>query len=267
MVHVHDASRVVGVVSQLLNPQTRDAFAAQVAAEQEQRRRLRAQARAAAAGLRQARANRLAVDWASGAHRAARVPGHPEAGAAAAGALVPYIDWTPFFQVWELRGRYPEILDDARLGVEARRVVRRTRRRCSTDIVHYRRFEARAVYGFFPANSDGDDVVVYADESRSAVRAVLHTLRQQIRKGNDGPNLALADYVAPADSGRLDYVGGFAVTAGLGADALVRHFQGRGDDYSGDPGGGPGRPAGRGRREYLHAAGAARSGATGGTSG
>src|SRR5207248_9335239 len=104
--------------------------------------------------------------------------------------LVPYIDWSPFFHVWELRGRYPEILQDATYGAEARQLFDDARALLA-DIVHYRRFEARAVYGFFPANSAGDDVVVYDDGSRANVRAVLHTLRQQIRKENGGPNLAL----------------------------------------------------------------------------
>jgi 5-methyltetrahydrofolate--homocysteine methyltransferase len=232
VVHVQDASRVVGVVSQLLSPQTREAFGRQVEAEHEQRRAAFARKNARPMlSLRQARANRLAVDWATAPIERPGFLGTRTVAPLPLDALVPYIDWTPFFHVWELRGRYPEILEDARLGEEARRLFADAQALLS-DIVHYRRFEARAVYGFFPANSDGDDIVVYADEARSAVRAVLHTLRQQVRKDNGGPNLALADYVAPAESGRLDYVGGFAVTAGLGADELVGHFKGRGDDYA-----------------------------------
>ncbi|HLH21529.1 MAG TPA: methionine synthase [Chloroflexota bacterium] len=232
VVHVQDASRVVGVVAKLLNPQTREALAREVAAEQEQRRAAFARKNARPlVSLRQARANRLAVDWAAAPIERPAFLGTRALAPLPLDRLVPYIDWTPFFHVWELRGRYPEILDDATLGAEARRLFADAQHLLA-DIVHYQRFQARAVYGFFPANSDGDDIRIYTDDSRGEVRAVLHTLRQQIRKENGGPNLALADYVAPLDSGRLDYVGGFVVTAGLGADELVRHFKARGDDYT-----------------------------------
>ncbi|HZR99343.1 MAG TPA: methionine synthase [Chloroflexota bacterium] len=232
VVHVQDASRVVGVVSQLLSPQTREAFARQVAAEQESRRAAFARKNARPMlSLRQARANRLAVDWSTAPIERPAFLGTRAIAPLALDRLVPYIDWTPFFHVWELRGRYPEILDDAKLGAEARRLFADAQALLA-DIVHYQRFQARAVYGFFAANSEGDDILVYEDEARGKVRAVLHTLRQQIRKENDSPNLALADYVAPVESGRLDYVGGFAVTAGLGAEELVRHFKARGDDYT-----------------------------------
>jgi 5-methyltetrahydrofolate--homocysteine methyltransferase len=145
--------------------------------------------------------------------------------------LAEYIDWSPFFHAWGLRGRYPDILDDATYGTEARKLYAEGRALLA-DIVNYRRFEARAVFGFWPANSEGDDILVYGDESGRDVRAVFHTLRQQVPHERGGANLALADFVAPRDSGRLDYVGGFAVTAGLGVEALVRHFQDQRDDYS-----------------------------------
>jgi 5-methyltetrahydrofolate--homocysteine methyltransferase len=232
VVHVQDASRVVGVVSRLLNPQTRGAFAAEVAAEHEQRRAAYARKNERAmVSLRQARANRLPVDWAAAPIERPAFLGTRTLAPLALDVLVPYVDWTPFFHAWELRGRYPEILDAPTPGAEARRLFADAQTLLA-DLVHYERVQARAVYGFFPANSDGDDILVYCDEARAQVRAVFHTLRQQILKTNGGPNLALADYVAPVDSGRLDYVGGFAVTAGLGADALVRHFKARGDDYS-----------------------------------
>jgi 5-methyltetrahydrofolate--homocysteine methyltransferase len=232
VVHVQDASRVVGVVAKLLNPQTREAFATEVAADYEQRRAAFARKNERAmVSLRQARTNRLPVDWAAATIERPAFLGTRLLAPLALSVLVPYIDWTPFFHTWELRGRYPEILDDATLGGEARRLLADAQALLA-ELVHDERLEARAVYGFFPANSDGDDILVFTDDSRSQVRAVLHTLRQQIRKANAGPNLALADYIAPVESGRADYVGGFAVTAGLGVDEIVRDFKARGDDYS-----------------------------------
>jgi 5-methyltetrahydrofolate--homocysteine methyltransferase len=232
VVHVIDASRVVGVVSQLLNPNTRDAFAAQMAAEQEQRRQDFAQrTERPLLALRQARANRLAVDWASAPIERPEFLGTRVMVTVPLETLAEYIDWTPFFHVWELRGRFPEILQDATYGVEARKLYQDARALLA-DVIHYQRIEARAVCGFFPANSDGDDVLVYADEAGADVRTVFHTLRQQNRKENGAANLALADFVAPRECGRGDYVGGFVVTAGHGVEELVRHFQTQGDDYS-----------------------------------
>ncbi|HEY7064933.1 MAG TPA: methionine synthase [Chloroflexota bacterium] len=231
VVHVQDASRVVGVVSQLLNPQMRETFAQQVAREQEQRREAFARKNERPMlSLRQARANRLAVDWAAAPLERPAFLGTRVVAPLPLDRLVPYIDWTPFFHVWELRGRYPEILDDPKFGAEARRLLQDAQA-LLTDVVHYERFQARGVLGFFPANSAGDDILVYEDESRAGVRTVLHTLRQQIRKENASANLALADYVAPEESGRLDYVGGFVVTAGHGVEELVGHFKAQGDDY------------------------------------
>jgi 5-methyltetrahydrofolate--homocysteine methyltransferase len=232
VVHVIDASRVVGVVSQLLNPQTRDPFAAQVAAEQEQRRQdFARRAERPLLALRQARANRLTVDWATAPVERPSFLGTRVLVTVPLETLAEYVDWTPFFHVWELRGRFPDILQDPTYGVEARKLYQDAQALLA-DVIHYRRLEARAVCGFFPANSAGDDVLVYADEARAEVRAVFHTLRQQNRKENGSANLALADFVAPQESGRLDYVGGFAVTAGHGVEELVRHFQAQGDDYN-----------------------------------
>src|SRR5581483_5780016 len=135
------------------------------------------------------------------------------------------------FHVWELRGRYPEILNDATYGGEARRLFADAQALLA-DLIAHERLEARGVFGFFPANSDGDDIVLYADESAREVRAVFHTLRQQTPKEDGNPNLALADFVAPRESGRLDYLGGFAITAGHGLEDVVRHFQEQRDDYS-----------------------------------
>ncbi len=232
VVHVADASRVVGVVAQLLNPQTREAFARQVAADQERRRQDFAQRQERPLlSLRQARAKRLAVDWATAPLERPAFLGRRVLAPLPLATLAEYIDWTPFFHVWELRGRYPEILDDPTYGAEARRLFADAQALLA-DLIAHDRLEARGVYGFFPAQADGDDILLYADESAGDVRVVFHTLRQQTAKENGNPNLALADFVAPRESGRLDYVGGFAITAGHGLEEVVRHFQEQRDDYS-----------------------------------
>jgi 5-methyltetrahydrofolate--homocysteine methyltransferase len=141
--------------------------------------------------------------------------------------IVPFIDWSPFFHTWELRGRYPAILQDAKakeLFDDAQNLLQR--------IVKEKLFTAKAVYGFFPANSVGDDLEVYTDESRRKVRMVLHTLRQQQEKPAGQFNHALADFVAPKESGLSDYIGGFAVTAGHGVDELAKSFDADHDDYN-----------------------------------
>jgi len=145
--------------------------------------------------------------------------------------LIDQIDWTPFFQTWELANHYPAILDDPKVRKAARGLFADAEQMLRA-IVADRALTARGVVGFFPANAMGDDVELYADDSRSAVIGVIHTLRQQMAKRDGRPNLALADFVAPRDSGVRDYVGAFAVTAGHGLDALVARHQALHDDYS-----------------------------------
>jgi 5-methyltetrahydrofolate--homocysteine methyltransferase len=141
--------------------------------------------------------------------------------------LVRYIDWSPFFHAWEIKGRYPAVLEDPKakeLFTDGQRLLSR--------IIDENLLTARAAYGFFPANSAGDDIQVYADRNRSDVRGTLHTLRQQTRKKEDDPNLALADFVAPVESGVRDYIGVFALTAGIGLDVLCSTFERDHDDYN-----------------------------------
>jgi len=145
--------------------------------------------------------------------------------------LVPRIDWTPFFQTWELKGHYPEILRDPAVGPAATELLRDAERLLDR-MVRERLIQARAVLGFFPANSVGDDIEVYSGtEDRASGIGVIHTLRQQMAKSSGRPNLALADFVAPKESGVVDFVGGFAVTAGIGLDPLVACFEQAHDDY------------------------------------
>jgi 5-methyltetrahydrofolate--homocysteine methyltransferase len=143
--------------------------------------------------------------------------------------LSKYIDWTPFFQAWELAGRYPKIFDDKLVGEHARTLFNDAQRALKR-IIDGKLIRARAVIGLWPANRVGDDIEVYADETRDSVAATLHTLRQQIKRAEAKPNLALADYVAPA--GTPDWIGGFCVTAGIGVDELVARYQKDHDDYN-----------------------------------
>ncbi|MBN9000983.1 MAG: methionine synthase, partial [Rhizobiales bacterium] len=145
--------------------------------------------------------------------------------------LVEVIDWTPFFQVWELSGRFPAILDDKVVGETARSLYDDARKMLE-KIVKEKWFKASGVIGFWPANSVGDDVVVYSDESRTTPVATYHTLRQQLEKREGRRNAALSDFIAPKDTGIADYIGGFAVTAGLGEDEIAMRFKNANDDYS-----------------------------------
>src|SRR5690606_32675213 len=145
---------------------------------------------------------------------------------------VPYIDWTPFFATWEMKGTYPLILDDAKVG-EAARALFADAQAMLKQMVAERWLTANAVVGFWPANAEGDDIVVWNDEVRREERARLFSLRQQIaRDGNRRRHVALADFVAPRDTGLADYVGGFAVTAGIGEEGVAERFARANDDYS-----------------------------------
>ncbi|MBV8827483.1 MAG: methionine synthase, partial [Hyphomicrobiales bacterium] len=181
--------------------------------------------------LVEARANALRIDWT--ADRPARpallgvqtLEDYPLA------ELIDYIDWTPFFATWELTGKFPAILDDAKFGVAARALYHDAREMLE-KIVAERWFRAAAVVGLWPANSRGDDILVFADETRQQPIAVLHTLRQQLARREGRANVALADFVAPRESSVADYIGAFTVTAGLGEDARAARFKGANDDYS-----------------------------------
>ena len=145
--------------------------------------------------------------------------------------LVDYIDWTPFFQTWELHGKFPAILEDEVVGVEATKLFKDAQQLLKI-IIDENWLEANAVIGLFPANSVGDDIELYEDESRSKVIHVQHTLRQQIQKVAGQPNFALADFVAPKSSGIKDYIGGFVVTTGIGMDKYIEEFEKNHDDYN-----------------------------------
>jgi 5-methyltetrahydrofolate--homocysteine methyltransferase len=145
--------------------------------------------------------------------------------------LVDYIDWTPFFQTWELSGKYPAILDDKKFG-EAARALFDDAQSMLRRIVEEKWFKAAAVLGFWPANSEGDDIVVFGNDERTQTLATFHTLRQQLSKREGRHNVALSDFVAPRASGIGDYIGAFAVTAGIGEDDIADRFKRANDDYS-----------------------------------
>jgi 5-methyltetrahydrofolate--homocysteine methyltransferase len=146
---------------------------------------------------------------------------------------VPYIDWTPFFQTWELKGSYPAILADSVVGESARRLFADAQALLEHLVGGGERLlQARAVLGLVPANALGDDVEIYSGEDRRTVRAVMHGIRQQFEKGPGRPNLCLSDFVAPKESGKRDWIGAFAVTAGIGLDQVVAGFERDHDDYA-----------------------------------
>jgi 5-methyltetrahydrofolate--homocysteine methyltransferase len=231
VVHVLDASRSVPVVSSLCNATQRDGYIEALKAEQEAMRQSHAERTAARkyVSLDAARDNRLQIDWEAETIAKPAQTGVTVLEDVTVGALRPYIDWTPFFMGWELHGRYPQIFDDAKVGEESKKLFNDANALLDR-IDSEKLLGIKGVAGIFPANSIGDDIFVYADDERSMIRAVLHTLRQQGEKHGEA-NLALADFVAPRESGVADWIGCFAVTAGLGIQTLLKEFADAQDDY------------------------------------
>ncbi len=231
VVHVLDASRSVGVMSQLLSERS-DEYVKELKTEYDQirERYSNRSARTTYLTLEEARANAAAIDWSNTGTYAPAKPGLHCFHEIALGELRRYIDWSPFFQVWELHGKYPQVLDDDRVGEEARKVFADANEMLDR-IVSQQLLTANAVAGLFPANSVGDDVEVYTDTARQEVAGVLHMLRQQSQKAKGKSNRCLSDYVAPKETGLEDHIGFFAVTAGLGIEPLVADFEADHDDY------------------------------------
>jgi 5-methyltetrahydrofolate--homocysteine methyltransferase len=233
VVHVLDASRVVNVMTSLLSPENKPAFIADVAARQDKQREEFAarRSRRPLLPLEEARRRRRAIDWAL-----ADIPRPEFLGARAfpsvpLGEVARFIDWGPFFSAWELHGRYPDILTDDVVGAEATK-LHEDAKRLLARIVAEGSFTANAVIGFWPCNAVGDDVEVYADEGRGSVLTRFHMLRQQLDKPEGQFNDCLADFIAPRESGRIDYIGGFVVTAGHGVEKMAAAFRSATDDYS-----------------------------------
>jgi len=250
VVHVLDASRVVNVVSALLSDEQKPAFMADVVAKQEKQREDFAARRnkRPLLSLATSRDRRQKFDWAT-----VDIPRPDFLGTRVFSTADPafnsqlstfnsdnlltleeiarYIDWGPFFSAWELHGRYPDILKDPVVGPEAVKLLADAQKLLA-QIIAEKRFTAKAIIGFWPCNAVGDDIEVYSDEKRSSVITTFHMLRQQLEKPADQFNHALSDYIAPKDSGRIDYMGGFAVTAGHGVEEFAAEFRAQQDDYS-----------------------------------
>jgi 5-methyltetrahydrofolate--homocysteine methyltransferase len=233
VVHVLDASRVVNVASSLLNPDSKSAFLAEILTRQERQREDFAarRARQPLLPLAEARRRRTPIDWAATDIPQPEFLGPRVFAPVPLEEIVPFIDWGPFFSAWELHGRFPDLLTDPTVGPEATKLYDDARTLLER-IVAEKRFVAKAVIGFWPAAAAGDDLEVYADEERGRVLTTFHCLRQQLAKPDGQFNHSLADFVAPRDSGRADFLGGFAVTAGHGVDQFAAEFRSRHDDYS-----------------------------------
>ena len=233
-IYVTDASRAVGVVSGLMSPDERPKAIAKVREEYRNMAEsyARGQAEKSRTSLADARANKLKLDWAGYTPPKPSFLGTRIFKSYDLAELARYIDWTPFFHAWELKGTYPRILKDDKYGEAARHLFDDAQAMLK-QLIAEKWLTANAVVGFWPANSVGDDIELYTDDTRKKRLATLHTLRQQMaRDGGARANLALADFVAPKETGLADYVGGFAVTAGIGEEDVARRFERANDDYS-----------------------------------
>jgi 5-methyltetrahydrofolate--homocysteine methyltransferase len=233
-VYVTDASRAVGVCNNLLSSTLHDNYVSGIKTDYAKTRELHANKKPQGARykLADARAHGLKTDWASYTPPKPSFIGVLELSDYSLAEISPYIDWTPFFQTWELSGRYPKILQDEIIGEAARNLFHDAQAMLKR-IIDEKWLSANAVFGLFPANSvNSDDIEIYTDESRSRVAMTWHNLRQQMVKPEDKPNLSLGDFIAPKESGVADYIGAFAVTTGIGIDERVAEFESKHDDYN-----------------------------------
>ena len=233
VVYVKDASRSVVVCQQLVTPETRDAYVATVKSGHARRREqhLNKGAKAPQLSLAQARARKFKIDWARYIPPTPRFLGLERFDDYPLEELIPYIDWMPFFNAWEFVGKFPDVLTDPVVGDAASNLYADATQMLG-QLIRERWLKARAVVGLFPANTvDDDDMEVYADESRTAIVLRLHQLRQQKAKSAEQAQLCLSDFIAPASSGRADYIGAFALTAGIGIEEHLARFEAAHDDY------------------------------------
>jgi 5-methyltetrahydrofolate--homocysteine methyltransferase len=231
VVHVLDASRAVGVTTSLLSDDGRDEFVAQLGADYEALRRQHAAPRAKITPIEIARARRTPIAWRAEDIATPAFTGVRVLENFSLATLCEFIDWTPFFHTWGLKGIYPRILDHEGQGAQARQIFE-DGKRLLERIVEERLFRARGVYGVFAANAVGDDVELYTDETRAEVLTRLHFLRQQTGRGESEPCRSLADFIAPKETGLPDTIGAFAVTTGFGLKELADGFRAANDDYN-----------------------------------
>jgi 5-methyltetrahydrofolate--homocysteine methyltransferase len=233
VIHVLDASRAVGVVSALLSPVQKDEFVANNKLEHERARLAHERKRPSKPllSLEQSRKRAPVTDWKTVNVATPAFTGLKVIDELPLKEIREFIDWSPFFHAWEIRGRYPALLDDPETGPRCRELFNDAQallnRLLDKNLIH-----GKAVYGFFPAATTGDDIVLYTDASRQKILTTFHTLRQQMDKPEGQTNYALSDFVAPTDSGRKDYLGAFALTTGLGVDEVVREYEADHDDYN-----------------------------------
>jgi 5-methyltetrahydrofolate--homocysteine methyltransferase len=233
VVYVADASRAVGVASALLSKEQKPDYVANIRAEYEQVRVKRAanQTERKLISITAARENKFKADWAN------YTPPKPTTLTSLVfndyplAELVERIDWTPFFRSWEMAGRFPDILTDEIVGEECTKLYADAQAMLKT-LVDEKWVQAKALVGFFPANAQGDDVVLYTDESRSEQLTVLHNLRMQMERNGQQPNFCLGDFVAPVESGKADWMGVFVVSTGFGIEPHLKAFREKHDDYS-----------------------------------
>jgi len=231
-IHVIDASRAVPVVGALTKPETRQALDQQNRREQaEIREQFENRAGTQLLTYEEAVRHRLHTEWDEHHIAVPEFTGRRVLKDFPLAELVPFIDWSPFFHTWEIRGRYPDLLQDPARGPAARELFANAQELLKR-IVDEKLFTANGVYGFYPANSEGDDIVIYSDVTRVKELTRLHTLRQQKDNQRGKPQLALADFIAPHDSGRVDYIGAFAVTTGHGTQELAEKFDKDHDQYN-----------------------------------
>ena len=231
-VHVLDASRSVTVVESLLGHK-KGAFISDLKSEYTRVREHHEKHRGAKqmVSLKDAQENKLKLEFSENTIKAPNFQGTKVLDKIPLNDLVPYIDWTPFFQTWELHGRYPQILTDEIVGHEATQLFADAKEMLN-QLIDEKWLQAKAVIGLFPANSVGDDIEIYADVTRNQVLSIQRTLRQQTKKIAGQPNLALSDFIAPKESGIIDYLGGFVVTSGIGIEEHIQRFEDNHDDYS-----------------------------------
>jgi 5-methyltetrahydrofolate--homocysteine methyltransferase len=231
VIHILDASRAVPAATSLLSDEGKAEFLSQHHVEYERIRKSHAAPAQPLVSLESARSRRTPIEWRAEDVAAPSFTGVRVLDKFPLATLREFIDWTPFFHTWELKGIYPRILDDAKQGAQARQVFAEANALLDRMIAE-NLLTARAVYGFFPANSVGDDVELYTDESRSQVLSTFYFLRQQANREGSEPCRSLADFIAPRDSGLRDYIGAFAVTSGFGVKELCEEFRSRHDDYN-----------------------------------
>jgi len=234
-IYVLDASRSVPVVSKLLSDDydEKQKYTVGVKEEYENLREdyLKRRSEKKYISIDDARKNRLKLGWTSSIITKPNKMGITTLNNFPLEKVINYIDWTPFFSTWEIKGKYPSILQSEKYGIEAKALFDDAKDLIDV-IIKNKSLTANAVFGLFPANSNGDDIKVFKDESSKALLTTLHTLRQQIKKADGQPNLSLADFIAPEESNINDYIGMFAVTAGIGIENLIAKFKKEHDDYN-----------------------------------